>query len=369
MQQPTANFVEHQFTTNNGAKKILIVNTYNRPKSLAPNDSRLATSDFIPSSPHHNHHQTSSSTRHLQASSSSSTANGKQVVVDLTSGGEAPTNNNNNNNKYAIKHKANRYVSGAIGILETSLNGEYVILENLSGSKSVNLKGWYLHRYVPDQNINVIYKFTDDCVLNSGEKLRIYAESYRHGGGANTTRSNGDLTEKLLHAENVASWGKYSRFSVTKLINQDGVDKAVLTQSLLKLASSASTNNLNQISGADSCETKAHTKRINPNVISKSPSSTTLLPVASVGGDPALACGANGGGKKIVESSTFVTKTYNETKSTSTQHLPQHPFFNQQQQQQYQQPPMPRTSNTTTTQVQQQQQQQQANNFNTVRQF
>jgi hypothetical protein len=51
------------------------------------------------------------------------------------------------NEKYAIKHKANRYVSGAIGILETSLNGEFILLENLSSNKNVNLKGWYIHRY------------------------------------------------------------------------------------------------------------------------------------------------------------------------------------------------------------------------------
>jgi hypothetical protein len=58
----------------------------------------------------------------------------------------ANENKSNNSGKYAIKHKANRYVSGAIGILETSLNGEFILLENLSSNKNVNLKGWYIHR-------------------------------------------------------------------------------------------------------------------------------------------------------------------------------------------------------------------------------
>ena len=84
-----------------------------------------------------------------------------------------PPTSSQPSNKYAIKHKANRYVSGAIGILETSLNGEYIILENLSSNKQVNLKGWYIHRYVPDQNINVIFKFNQDTQLSSGEKLKI----------------------------------------------------------------------------------------------------------------------------------------------------------------------------------------------------
>lgn len=56
--------------------------------------------------------------------------------------------------------------------------------------------------------------------------------------------------EKVIIANNIENWGTYSKFSVTKLINPDGVDKAVLTQSLLRLASS--TNNVNVISPRDS---------------------------------------------------------------------------------------------------------------------
>ena len=45
--------------------------------------------------------------------------------------------------------------------------------ENLSSNKSVNLKGWYVHRYVPDQKINVIFKFDQDTLLTSGDKLKV----------------------------------------------------------------------------------------------------------------------------------------------------------------------------------------------------
>ena len=50
-------------------------------------------------------------------------------------------------------------------------------------------------------------------------------------------------------AHNVDNWGTYSKFSVTKLINPEGVDKAVLTQSLLRMASS--TSHVNAITGSN----------------------------------------------------------------------------------------------------------------------
>lgn len=146
-----------------------------------------------------------------------------------------------------------RYVSGAIGILETSLNGEYIILENLSSNKTVNLKGWYIHKYVPDQNINVIFKFTDDVLLASGDKLKILSKCAKQRSssvheGLNKSSFTG-TGEKIIVAHNVENWGTYSKYSVTKLINQDGVDKAVLTQSLLRLASSS--NNVNALPGLE----------------------------------------------------------------------------------------------------------------------
>jgi hypothetical protein len=153
---------------------------------------------------------------------------------------------NNINSKYAIKHKANRYVSGAIGILEVALNGEYILLENLSSNKNVNLKGWFIHRYIPDKHVNIIFKFTTELVLNFGERLRIYSAS---SSTATTTSFNHNKIQnelnstntKVLIANNVQNWGSYSKFSVTKLVNADGVDKAVLTTSLLRLAGAEST--------------------------------------------------------------------------------------------------------------------------------
>jgi len=202
-----------------------------------------------------------------------------QVSSITTSGTCAP--------KYAIKHKANRYVSGAIGILETSLNGEYIILENLSSNKNVNLKGWYIHRYVPDQNINLIFKFVNDTMLCCGEKLKILSRSCSTKvrstsmyEGVNTNSSkpvnvNNSMTEsfkpkdkfvsdgneKILIATNIDNWGTYSKFSVTKLINPDGVDKAVLTQSLLRLASS--TSNVNITSPRESSPSQQQQQNIN----------------------------------------------------------------------------------------------------------
>ncbi|RNA07340.1 hypothetical protein BpHYR1_011732, partial [Brachionus plicatilis] len=107
--------------------------------------------------------------------------------------------------------------------------------------------GWYIHRFVPDQNINVTFKFANDTVLNAGEKLKVLSNRQRSSSmhdGLNRPPRPIKTIEKVITAYNIDNWGTYSKFSVTKLINQDGVDKAVLTQSLLKLPSS---NNLSQM--------------------------------------------------------------------------------------------------------------------------
>lgn len=218
----SSNLVDHCLSTNNNHKHVLIVNTQK------PECQTIVTKAPLPPN---------------------------SIVRSIVK-----TNKNTTetfSNKYAIKHKANRYVSGAIGILETSLNGEYIILENLSSNKTVNLRGWYIHKYVPDQGINVIYKFTDEIQLCSGEKLKILAKSAAkqqrsssvHEGLNKPNFTVPSSNEKVLIAHNVENWGTYSKYSVTKLINPEGVDKAVLTQSLLRLASS--TNNVNTAIPAD----------------------------------------------------------------------------------------------------------------------
>jgi hypothetical protein len=254
------NIVDHCLSSNNGHKHVLIVNSYRPQSTVTINTTTNARSQSPPCARNLIKHQ----------------SNGKSTEIVNKQSADAQSNNN----KYAIKHKANRYVSGAIGILETSLNGEYIILENLSSNKNVNLKGWYIHRYVPDQNINVIFKFNQDTVINSGEKLKILSKSFSarpasirstsmHEGlnKANNfnsnpsaaTRSCTENGEKSIVAHNVENWGTYSKFSVTKLINPEGVDKAVLTQSLLRLASS--TNNLNAITSSNDCQQTRQTKQ------------------------------------------------------------------------------------------------------------
>jgi len=237
------NQIDHCITSNNGQKHVLIVNNYQggQPSTNIETtniDANLHQPQPRPNSP--------PVIRKIVRSS------GESQTIEQSQNKTSPSN------KYAIKHKANRYVSGAIGILETSLNGEYIILENLSSNKTVNLKGWYIHRYVPDQNINVIFKFNQDTFLTSGEKLKILSRLHSqrpsiksasmHEGLNNPNNFNSKSTlgdgkkgeEKILIAHNVDNWGTYSKFSVTKLINPEGVDKAVLTQSLLRMASSTS---------------------------------------------------------------------------------------------------------------------------------
>jgi hypothetical protein len=90
-------------------------------------------------------------------------------------------------------------------------------------------------RYVPDKAVNIVFKIPNDVVLLSGEKLKILSQQFFAGG----KMSRQAFDHKVLVADSVANWGAYSKFSVTKLINPEGVDKAVLTTSLLRLASSA----------------------------------------------------------------------------------------------------------------------------------
>lgn len=246
-----SSIVDHCLSLNTGHKHVLIVNSY-RPKSNNSNNVSPVVSNV-----------------HTINSNNNSSINSRsQSPPKMRSSCDALSTNTKTDNmspKYAIKHKANRYVSGAIGILETSLNGEYIILENLSSNKNVNLKGWYIHRYVPDQNINLIFKFVNDTMICCGEKLKILSRScstkvrstsmYESANSATANTNSGnsfkpkdkfvsDGNEKIIIASNIENWGTYSKFSVTKLINPDGVDKAVLTQSLLRLASSTSNVNV-----------------------------------------------------------------------------------------------------------------------------
>ena len=239
-----SNIIDHCLSSNNGHKHVLIVNSY-RPSKSTVEINNCGRSQSPPIMRNNTKQKTTTTTETCADSHA------------LTNSGSNKVNNETNlAGKYAIKHKANRYVSGAIGILETSLNGEYIILENLSSIKNVNLKGYYIHRYVPDQNINVIFKFTTDTTLCSGQKLKILARNSKshirsssmHEGLNKSNLSDMSSNEKVIVANNIENWGTYSKFSVTKLINPDGVDKAVLTQSLLRLASS--TNNVNVLTSA-----------------------------------------------------------------------------------------------------------------------
>lgn len=244
-----SNSVDHCVSSNNGHKHVLIVNSF-KPKPISNSISNVHTINSRSQSP-----------PKVRTTYNSSSNDALSTAICNKTDTLSP--------KYAIKHKANRYVSGAIGILETSLNGEYIILENLSSNKNVNLKGWYIHRYVPDQNINLIFKFVNDTMLCCGEKLKILSRScstkvrstsmYESVNKPNHSVTESfkpkdkyisDGSEKILIASNIENWGTYSKFSVTKLINPDGVDKAVLTQSLLRLASS--TSNVNITSPRDS---------------------------------------------------------------------------------------------------------------------
>lgn len=273
----STNNVDHCISSNNGHKHVLIVNTQGR-KPTSTCISNVNTVNSRSQSPPKVRSQYITNSASNDALSTTNTVNSNKTD---TNNGLSP--------KYAIKHKANRYVSGAIGILETSLNGEYIILENLSSNKNVNLKGWYIHRYVPDQNINLIFKFVNDTMLCSGEKLKILSrscstkirstsmyESVNNKPNQITVTdsfqpkdkfiTNGN--EKILIATNIENWGTYSKFSVTKLINPEGVDKAVLTQSLLRLASSTSNVNL----ARESSSPRESSPSINKNQTSSSSS-------------------------------------------------------------------------------------------------
>lgn len=252
-----SNVIDHCVSSNNGHKHVLIVNSYKPKHSNSSNHISPVVSNV------HTINASSSSRSQSPPKMRSSC----DALCQSTASNQAVSHKTDSMSpKYAIKHKANRYVSGAIGILETSLNGEYIILENLSSNKNVNLKGWYIHRYVPDQNINLIFKFVNDTMLCCGEKLKILSRScstkirsasmYESANAAGHESSGSsasfkpkdkyisDGNEKIIIATNIENWGTYSKFSVTKLINPEGVDKAVLTQSLLRLASSTSNVNV-----------------------------------------------------------------------------------------------------------------------------
>ncbi len=311
--------IDHCVTSNNGHKHVLIVNSYqNQPEQQQQQQQQhpVSSPPII---------------RKIVRSS------GENTTLDQTAKSAAQPSN-----KYAIKHKANRYVSGAIGILETSLNGEYIILENLSSNKNVNLKGWYIHRYVPDQNINVIFKFNQETFLSSGEKLKILSKTHSlgrthsiksasmHEGLNNPSNFNAKSTlgsggaggavdgkngEKSIIAHNVDNWGTYSKFSVTKLINPEGVDKAVLTQSLLRMASSTSHVNAIAAGPMDSHDSLKQNSSSTTN-LNRANLPTTYLDVVNVKTSPRGA-GINANPPIETISTTTTKKTVSSSSSSS----------------------------------------------------
>jgi hypothetical protein len=137
--------------------------------------------------------------------------------------------------------------------------------------------------------------------------------------------------EKVLVAHNVDNWGTYSKFSVTKLINPEGVDKAVLTQSLLRMASSTSHVNAitaNENTNLTESEERYRSLKQNSNSsinINRTNLPTTYLDVVNVKNvhSPRNPSGFTSG-TPVETISTTTTKKTVSSSSTSSHFLTSH---------------------------------------------
>ncbi|CAF1474730.1 unnamed protein product [Adineta steineri] len=107
---------------------------------------------------------------------------------------------------------------GPISISECHSQGHYIIVENTSRSKNIDLSNWIIHQENENGN-KLIFTFPDNCLLESKHSLKILANTYE------SEQKNDDE----LIATSISTWHTGS-YIITTLINPEGKDRATLTK-------------------------------------------------------------------------------------------------------------------------------------------
>lgn len=123
-------------------------------------------------------------------------------------------------NAFGGKVQNKKEKKGSIGISDSSPDGKFIIIENIStpnqSSTTIDLSNWIIKRKV-DANNEIIYKIPSGITLPPNKEITVWASSYRQ------QRSNSDL---IAEFEN---WG-IGINSVTRLVTSNGEEKSSFYQ-------------------------------------------------------------------------------------------------------------------------------------------
>jgi intermediate filament protein if len=108
-----------------------------------------------------------------------------------------------------------RQARGPISITEIDKDGVYIVLENTSRSKDVNLTNWSIRREL-DYIRTIEFKFPDGLVMRSNSMLKVWA-----GEAGRDDRAKGEIQNR-----EISTWGISRSHAVTTVLSDDFSEKA-----------------------------------------------------------------------------------------------------------------------------------------------
>jgi intermediate filament protein if len=115
-----------------------------------------------------------------------------------------------------------RQARGPISITEIDKDGVFILLENTSRSKPVNLTNWSIRREI-DKNKPFEFKFPDGLIMRPNSVLKIWA------GEA----GRDDAVKGEIQNREISTWGISRSYAVTTVLSDDLSEKATHIQKTL----------------------------------------------------------------------------------------------------------------------------------------
>ncbi|UJR22812.1 hypothetical protein I4U23_025842 [Adineta vaga] len=184
-----------------------------RLSTSTPNDAQLCSSiatDFSSALPSKSTPPIQASTPSLNNPQKSTTwLNNVNTVTTTTEGSDGPLQSRVTFQKSA---------KGPISISECHSQGHYIIVDNTSQSKNIDLTNWIICQE-NNTGEKILFTFPEYCLLKPNHSIKIFSKTYK-----SEQRNDDDLI-----ATSVSTWHTGSQI-VTTLINPDGKERATLTK-------------------------------------------------------------------------------------------------------------------------------------------
>lgn len=115
---------------------------------------------------------------------------------------------------------------GSIVIREIDPYGHFIIIEHngLTTDKEQDMVGWTLRRSIDSYN-EIIYRFPNEFTLKPKSFVKILSKN------ASRTRYSYE-SNNILIAESIPTWGIGTKNMINRLIDANGDEKDILTQTL-----------------------------------------------------------------------------------------------------------------------------------------